>query len=53
MATRREFTEVLSLLQAGAVRPVVDRVFPLNEGPEALRRLATGEVFGKIVLRPG
>lgn len=53
MATRREFTEVLSLLQAGAVRPVVDRVFPLNEGPEALRRLASGEVFGKIVLRPG
>ncbi len=52
MATRQEFTEVLALLRAGAVRPVVDRVFPLQGGPEALRRLATGELFGKVVLRP-
>jgi NADPH:quinone reductase-like Zn-dependent oxidoreductase len=37
---------------AGAVRPVVDAVLPLEGGPEALTRLARGEVFGKLVLRP-
>ncbi len=52
MATRQEFTEVLSLLRAGAVRPVVDQVFPLEEGPAALRRLARGDLFGKLVLKP-
>jgi NADPH:quinone reductase-like Zn-dependent oxidoreductase len=52
MATRQEFAEVLSLLRSGAVRPVVDAVLPLEGGPEALTRLARGEVFGKLVLRP-
>jgi NADPH:quinone reductase-like Zn-dependent oxidoreductase len=51
MATRAEFRQVLELLAEGAVRPVVDEVFPLAEGRKALERLARGEMFGKIVLR--
>ena len=38
-------------LRAGRVRPVIDRVFPLEKAPEAHRRMKTNEHFGKIVLR--
>ena len=39
-----------ALRAAPAVRPVVDRVFPLRELPAALRWMADGRHFGKIVL---
>ena len=32
-------------------RPVVDRVYPFEEAPEALRDLARGAHFGKLVIR--
>jgi len=38
-------------LRAGRVRPVIDRVFPLEKAAEAHRRMKTNEHFGKIVLR--
>ena len=37
-------------LVTGAIRPVVDRVLPLEEVAEAHRLLAAGEIFGKLVL---
>ena len=37
-------------LRAGRVRPVIDRVYPLEEAAEAHRRMAANENFGKIVL---
>jgi NADPH:quinone reductase-like Zn-dependent oxidoreductase len=46
-----ELKEVLALLEAGKVRPVVDRVFPLREAAAAHRRMEAREHFGKIVLR--
>jgi putative PIG3 family NAD(P)H quinone oxidoreductase len=42
--------DVVPLLGAGALRPVVDRVFPLGEIRAAHERLASNETFGKIVL---
>ena len=50
MGNHREFEQILSLLERGQLKPVVDRVMPLEEGPAAYRRLAQGEQFGKIVL---
>jgi len=38
-------------LRAGRVRPVIDRVYPLEHAAEAHRRMAANEHFGKIVLR--
>ncbi|RMH16039.1 MAG: NAD(P)-dependent alcohol dehydrogenase [Acidobacteria bacterium] len=36
---------------AHRLEPVIDRVFPFDEAPDALRYLAGGEHFGKIVVR--
>jgi len=37
-------------LVTGAIRPIVDRVLPIEEAAEAHRLLAAGEIFGKLVL---
>lgn len=42
--------DVLPLLETGAVRPVVDRVLPLEHAGEAYRVIAANETFGKVVL---
>ena len=42
---------VWPLLESGKVRPVVARVFPLEQAAEAHRLLESGQVVGKIVLR--
>ena len=52
MGTRAELVDLLRLLQVSGVRPVVADVLPLTAAREALGRLAAGEVFGKLVLRP-
>jgi NADPH:quinone reductase-like Zn-dependent oxidoreductase len=50
MGTSREFAEVVALGDRGLLRPVIDRIFPLEEGVEAYRRLADAQQFGKLVL---
>lgn len=42
--------DVLPLLADARVRPVVDRVYPAAEAPDAHRRMESGENFGKLVL---
>jgi NADPH:quinone reductase-like Zn-dependent oxidoreductase len=51
MATAKEFDEVLQHLADGKLRPVVDQVFPFEQGPEALARMEAPDLFGKVVLR--
>jgi NADPH:quinone reductase len=48
--TRDFRSQVLPLLAAGKVRPVVDRVFPMEEAEVAHLRMRNDEHFGKIVL---
>jgi NADPH:quinone reductase-like Zn-dependent oxidoreductase len=38
------------LIEAGKVTPVIDSTFPLNEVPEAIRYLETGQARGKVVI---
>jgi NADPH:quinone reductase-like Zn-dependent oxidoreductase len=39
------------LIEAGKVRPVVDRVYPLSEVVDALETMGEGHVQGKLVVR--
>jgi NADPH:quinone reductase-like Zn-dependent oxidoreductase len=52
MGSQQDFRDVTSLLWAGKLKPVIDRVMPLSEGIEAYRIMERGEQFGKIVLIP-
>lgn len=42
--------EVTHLIESGAVRPVMDQCFDLENGADALRLLGKGKVKGKIVV---
>jgi NADPH:quinone reductase-like Zn-dependent oxidoreductase len=42
--------ELRKLLEAGTIRPVVDRTFPLEEVADAIRYLRDGRARGKIVI---
>ena len=46
-------TKVWPLLANGAVKPVIDRVYPLAEAAEAHRQMEAGDHIGKIVLKVG
>jgi NADPH:quinone reductase-like Zn-dependent oxidoreductase len=52
MGTHQDFRDVISLLWAGKLKPVIDRVMPLSQGREAYEILEKGGQFGKIVLTP-
>lgn len=46
----QDLQELRTLLESGTITPVVDRTFPLNEVPDAIRYLRDGRVAGKIVI---
>ena len=41
---------VTELIEAGKIRPVIDKTFPLSEVPEAIRYLTAGHARGKIII---
>ncbi|QRN99057.1 NAD(P)-dependent alcohol dehydrogenase [Archangium violaceum] len=48
--SRTSLEHLIRALEAHAVRPVVDRVFPFTEARAALEHLASGQHFGKVAL---
>lgn len=50
MSTLEEFAEVMDLITAGKLQPVIDKTFPLKDAAAAQERLWHGENFGKITL---
>src|SRR5258708_36197454 len=42
---------IVSLLQSGAIKPIVAKTFPLTEAAEALRYLVEGRPFGRVALK--
>ena len=50
MGTRDDFAAVYELVAAGRAKPVVDRVFPLEEVAAAHEYLESGRQLGKVVL---
>ena len=49
-ATRLFAEHVVPLLRGGAVRPVIDKVFQMEEVRAAHERIESNESFGKVVL---
>jgi NADPH:quinone reductase-like Zn-dependent oxidoreductase len=47
---KEDLEELRKLLEAGTIRPIVDRTFPLNEVPAAIRYLRDGRPLGKVVI---
>ncbi|HEX7127578.1 MAG TPA: zinc-binding dehydrogenase [Thermodesulfobacteriota bacterium] len=50
--THNELRRVTGLAFAGRLRPVIDRVLPLEQTAEGERALERRQVFGKVVIRP-
>ncbi|MBE0684087.1 MAG: zinc-binding dehydrogenase [Anaerolineales bacterium] len=50
MSTLADFSEVMDLVVAGKLKPVLDTTFPLKDAAAAQERLWRGENFGKITL---
>jgi NADPH:quinone reductase-like Zn-dependent oxidoreductase len=50
---RESFEALCRALETGQTRPVVDRVWPLEQTRQALEHMASGDHFGKICIRIG
>lgn len=50
-ASGDQLSKVTALIEAGIIRPVIDRVFPFEQAPEAMAYVETGRVRGKVVVR--
>jgi len=48
---RTAWTAIYSLLESGAIKPIVARTFPLEDAAEALRYQIEGRPFGRTVLK--
>jgi NADPH:quinone reductase-like Zn-dependent oxidoreductase len=45
-----QLAEIAALIEAGAIRPVVDRVYPFAQTNEALAYVETGRAKGKVAI---
>ncbi|MET1086384.1 MAG: NAD(P)-dependent alcohol dehydrogenase [Arthrobacter sp.] len=49
--THLDLAALAALIEAGSVKPAVDKVFPLAKTPAAIRYLREGQARGKVVVR--
>lgn len=50
-ANGRQLREITSLIESGAIRPVIDRIFPFESTNEALAYVESGRAKGKVVVK--
>ena len=50
MGGLKELRKVIALVEKGKLKPVIDKVFPLEEAGAAHALVATNETFGKVLL---
>jgi NADPH:quinone reductase-like Zn-dependent oxidoreductase len=50
-ASGEQLSQITSLIESGAIRPVMDRVFPFEATNDALTYIETGRSKGKVVIR--
>jgi NADPH:quinone reductase-like Zn-dependent oxidoreductase len=49
-ANPQDLTFVAKLIEAGKILPVIDRCYPLNEVPNAIRYVEEGHAKGKVII---
>jgi len=47
---KQDLQDLKELLEAGKIKPVIDRSYPLSEVPEALRYYGRGHARGKVII---
>ena len=50
MGSKGELLRIVEFFKTGKLKPVIDRVLPLEQARDAHRLLAQREQFGKVVL---
>lgn len=53
MGTRDEFLSMIDFIESRNLKPVIDKIYPLDQIGDAVERLQKGEQFGKIVIKIG
>ena len=51
VGSREMFVDLLRAVERAQIRPVVDRVFPMDQAVEAYKYLESAAHFGKVVIR--
>ena len=49
-AGRQEIADTVALVRQGRIKPLISRVFPLQEAAAAHRAFEAGEIVGRAVL---
>jgi alcohol dehydrogenase len=50
-ADGNQLQQITRLVEAGAIRPVIDKVFPFAETNDAIAHVASGRAKGKVVIK--
>ncbi|MFT3757202.1 MAG: NADP-dependent oxidoreductase [Pseudoxanthomonas sp.] len=50
-ASGSQLAEISALIESGAIKPTVDRVFPLDSTADALAYVETGRTKGKVIIK--
>jgi NADPH:quinone reductase-like Zn-dependent oxidoreductase len=50
-ADGKQLSQITKLIEAGVIKPVIDKVFPFEQTNEALAYVETGRSKGKVVVK--
>ena len=50
-ASGSQLRQIAPLIETGAIRPVVDKIFPFESANEAIAYLEKGRAKGKVVVK--
>lgn len=50
-AEGNQLSQITKLIEAGIIKPVIDKVFPFEQTNEAMAYVETGRAKGKVVVK--
>ena len=50
-ANGKQIAEITKLIESGIIKPVIDKVFPLEDTNKALEYVESGKAKGKVVVK--